>query len=339
MKRETIALAWSGGKDSALSLLALHESGFEVGVLLTTVTQDYNRISIHGVRRVLLEQQAATLGVALEIALIPPHCSNDDYERSFGEALQRCRERGISKVAAGDLFLKSAALPRKSAGAARNRGAFSALGPRHDARGAGFHRRRFQAILSCVDTFALDASSPGAISTPFAADLPATADTVRRKRRFHSFVWKGRFSLSRRVLARRSRVRDERSLFCDLLPSPELRAPRLCAVSRRIFALCGRISVNFLPGAACESRFQNFPLAFTACCAVSPFVASSARAQERTPLPPARVSNLADTLSTGAPIFQAAFSDRSGVSNRLLHAERARQCCARRRGAVAATFA
>ncbi len=53
--------------------------------------------------------------------------------------------------------------------------------------------------------------------------------------------------------------------------------------------------------------FKPFPLAFTAWCAVSPFVASPARAQERTPLPPARVSNLADTLSTGAPIFQAAF--------------------------------
>ena len=102
-----VALSWSGGKDSAFALQVLRESGvYDVRVLLTTVTQDYDRISIHGVRRVLLERQAELLGLPLEIAPIPPKCTNDDYERIFGEALSRCKVRGITTFAAGDLYLE-----------------------------------------------------------------------------------------------------------------------------------------------------------------------------------------------------------------------------------------
>ncbi len=219
---ERIALAWSGGKDSALSLLALRELGVDVAVLLTTVTSDYDRISIHGVRRVLLEEQADALGIPLEIAPIPPHCSNAEYERSFGAALHRCRERGITKVAAGDLFLQDVRLYRENLLARHEMEALFPLWGRDTASVAqDFIGAGFQAILSCVDTFALDPSFAGRdFDAHLLRDLPATADPCGENGEFHTFVWNGPI-FSQPVRCARGEVvlRDERFAFCDLIPA------------------------------------------------------------------------------------------------------------------------
>lgn len=219
---QPIALAWSGGKDSTLALLALREAGVEVGVLLTTVTGDYDRISVHGVRRVLLEEQAAALGVPLEIALIPPHCTNDDYEISFGEALERCRARGITRVAAGDLYLEDVRLYREGLFARHGIEALFPLWGRDTTQVArDFIGAGFEAILSCVDTHALDQSFAGrAFDSALLNDLPATTDPCGENGEFHSFVWNGPL-FSRPVRCVRGEVvlRDERFAFCDLLPA------------------------------------------------------------------------------------------------------------------------
>ena len=69
---ENILISWSGGKDSAMALYELAgDSQFCVSALLTTVTRDYDRVSIHGVRRELLEAQAASLGDPLELVAFP----------------------------------------------------------------------------------------------------------------------------------------------------------------------------------------------------------------------------------------------------------------------------
>src|ERR1700759_2050908 len=86
--KEKILLSWSGGKDSAMAawqLLATQR--YEIAALLTTVTEGYERISMHGVRRELLERQAAALGIPLHPVMIPVDCSNEVYEQRFGEAL------------------------------------------------------------------------------------------------------------------------------------------------------------------------------------------------------------------------------------------------------------
>jgi len=101
---ERIILSWSGGKDSCMALHELRQSGdVEVAGLLTTITGDYDRISMHGVRRELLHAQAATLGMPLHAVMIPPRCSNADYEATMGEALAALRGDGIHTVAFGDL--------------------------------------------------------------------------------------------------------------------------------------------------------------------------------------------------------------------------------------------
>src|SRR3989338_1048049 len=78
---EKVLFAWSGGKDSAMALCEIKRShGYEIVALLTTVTEGYDRISMHGVRQVLLEQQAESLGLPLEKVFISKASSNEEYE-------------------------------------------------------------------------------------------------------------------------------------------------------------------------------------------------------------------------------------------------------------------
>lgn len=87
-----VVLSWSGGKDSALALAALAAAPeWNVVALLTTVTADYDRVSMHGVRRELLKAQAASLGVPLIEAPIPAGASNAVYEAAMGAAFERLR--------------------------------------------------------------------------------------------------------------------------------------------------------------------------------------------------------------------------------------------------------
>src|SRR5277367_2290782 len=104
--KEKVVLSWSGGKDSAMAAYQMLASQkFEIAALLTTVTEDFDRISMHGVRRELLERQADSLAIPLHIILIPKVCSNEIYEARMGEALDHFKALGISKIAFGDLFL------------------------------------------------------------------------------------------------------------------------------------------------------------------------------------------------------------------------------------------
>src|SRR5207244_858693 len=89
--REPILFCWSGGKDSAMALHALLEQQqFHVTALLTTVTEGYERISMHGVRRELLELQAASIGLPLDEVRIPPQCANSVYEARRFRAIAVC---------------------------------------------------------------------------------------------------------------------------------------------------------------------------------------------------------------------------------------------------------
>lgn len=88
MARTPVVLSWSGGKDSSLALAALRaDPDVEVVALLTSVTVEYGRVSIHGVRRALLDAQAAAAGLPLVEVPLRAACSNADYEAAFHEAL------------------------------------------------------------------------------------------------------------------------------------------------------------------------------------------------------------------------------------------------------------
>jgi len=103
----SVLMSWSGGKDSCLALYEIQKSkDYSVAALLTTITQDYDRISMHGVRRVLLEKQAASLGVPLRQVLISKGASNEEYELNMAEEFREYREICIDSVICGYLFLQ-----------------------------------------------------------------------------------------------------------------------------------------------------------------------------------------------------------------------------------------
>src|SRR5205085_6089135 len=105
--RESILFCWSGGKDSAMALHSLlQQQKFRVTALLTTVTEGYERISMHGVRRELLQCQVESIGLPLHEVRIPPHCVNSIYEARMQQAVRIFYDRGVRKVAFGDIFLE-----------------------------------------------------------------------------------------------------------------------------------------------------------------------------------------------------------------------------------------
>ena len=111
-------LSWSGGKDSSLSLYQLkHDKDYkhvEIKALLTTLTKDYNRISMHGVRRELLLAQARSLGIPLEEIWIPSKATNEVYEAQTIKSITKWREsENLSSIVFGDLFLEDIRIYRE----------------------------------------------------------------------------------------------------------------------------------------------------------------------------------------------------------------------------------
>src|ERR1043165_3646459 len=107
MPRERVVVGWSGGKDSSLALREILRGGeYEVAALITTCTEGFRRISMHGVRCSLLKTQAQELGLPLRKVFIARECSNADYEARMHATLREFKTAGISKVVFGDLFLE-----------------------------------------------------------------------------------------------------------------------------------------------------------------------------------------------------------------------------------------
>jgi uncharacterized protein (TIGR00290 family) len=217
-----VVLAWSGGKDSSLALQALRgDSAVEPVALLTTVTREYERISMHGVRRALLVAQAKSLGMPLVEAVIPAKATNEIYEHAMYAALAEIRARFplVRQIAFGDLFLTDVRAYRERQ--MRETG-FDPLFPLwgHDTRALAqrFIAERFDAAIVCVDTQQLPASFAGRrYDSDLLRDLPATADPCGENGEFHTFVANGPI-FSRPVPYRRGEVvlRDERFVYCDL---------------------------------------------------------------------------------------------------------------------------
>jgi len=215
-----LALAWSGGKDSALTLWTLRRDGREPAALLTTVTESYDRISIHGVRRTLLAQQAEGVGVPLVEVTIPPACSYDVYEQRLEQAFAGPGLRDIDTFAFGDLFLQDIRAYREGRLAAVGRhGVFPIWGIDTNELAHEFIDAGFEATLICVDPRKLDRSFAG---RPFdgqlLADLPSDVDPCGENGEFHTFVHAGPIFTRPIACARGEIVERDGFVFCDLIP-------------------------------------------------------------------------------------------------------------------------
>jgi len=218
---QNILLAWSGGKDSAMALYELRRMpDVEIAGLLTTVTEGYDRISMHGVRRALLERQAESLGLALERVDIPPDCPNQVYETRMQEVLERFQRRGVETVAFGDLFLEEIRRYRETNLAKIGMsGIFPVWGRNTRELLGDFLALGFKGVVVCVDTRQIPAAFAGRmIDDAFLCDLPSHADPCGENGEFHTFVFDG--PLFKETIAFRTGevvVRGQFS-FCDLLP-------------------------------------------------------------------------------------------------------------------------
>ena len=188
-----LALAWSGGKDSALALHALRKAGREPRALVTTVTEGVERISIHGVRRELLHAQAAALRIELVEVRIPLPCPNEVYEAAMERALAAPPLDGVDEMAFGDLFLEDVRTYREERLAPTGRSAVFPVWGRDTAELAReFIEEGFEGIVATVDPRFLDASFAGrAYDAAFLRDLPPTVDPCGENGEFHTFVHAG----------------------------------------------------------------------------------------------------------------------------------------------------
>jgi uncharacterized protein (TIGR00290 family) len=220
---EKVIVSWSGGKDSTLALKAMQEdSRYQIVALLATVTADYDRVSLHGVRRELLERQAAALGYPLKLTYLSPNGSNEEYEEKMREALTVFKAAGISGVVFGDLFLEDVRKYRElKLMTVGLEGLFPLWGRDTAQLAQGFISRGFKAVITCVDTQALGQDFVGReFTSEFLKDLPAKVDPCGENGEFHSFVYDGPlFGQPVRFSRGEKRLTHERFYFCDLVPA------------------------------------------------------------------------------------------------------------------------
>lgn len=221
--REPIALSWSGGKDSNLALAALRvDPKYEVVALLTSITAEYDRVSIHGVRRELLEAQARAVGLPLLWIELEPQCSNEEYESAFLGALRRLQTEypRVKRIAFGDLYLADIREYRERL---VNKAGYGAMFPLWglDTRSlaSDFIESGFVAHLVCVDTEQLAGSFAGRpFDASLIADLPESVDPCGEGGEFHTFVSSGP-TMSAPISIHLGEIvlRDQRFSYCDLL--------------------------------------------------------------------------------------------------------------------------
>lgn len=214
------ALSWSGGKDSALALQELRESpGAAPSALVTTVTADYRRISMHGVRRELLLLQARAAGLPLVEVEIPAGCSNDVYEQRMGRALVEAPLSAAETFVFGDLFLADVRAYREERLTRVGKKAiFPLWGRDTGALAREFIAQGFEAVLVCVDPCRLDASFAGRqFDAELLADLPSDVDPCGENGEFHTFVHAGPVFSASIDHAIGETVERDGFIFCDVL--------------------------------------------------------------------------------------------------------------------------
>ena len=218
---QKIVFSSSAGKDSLLALYELQQQNkYQVDTLLTTVTGGYDRISMHGVRRSLLCQQARSLGLPLEVVEITKDASNNEYEQKMESVLLRYKTRGVNAVAFGDLFLEGVRDYRiKNLSKVKMDALFPLWGRPTAGLCERFIQLGFKAVVSCIDEKSLDKSFVGRdYNFDFLNDLPSNVDPCGENGEFHSFVYDGpNFICPVKFKKGDIVLRDKRFWYTDLI--------------------------------------------------------------------------------------------------------------------------
>ena len=214
-------VSWSSGKDSAWALYeASRNPDLKITGLLTTITEPFNRVSMHGVRLELLQAQALSLGLPLVMVPIPFPCTNETYEEALRKALEKAREEGVTRIVFGDLYLEDIRQYRES----KLKGTgFEGVWPLWLQETRGLSRRMVEgglkASITCLDPKRLPRSFAGRVyDAQLLDDLPEGVDPCAENGEFHTFAWDGPMFSKPIRIKNGETVEREGFVFTDLLP-------------------------------------------------------------------------------------------------------------------------
>ena len=230
MKKKSI-FNWSGGKDSALALYkVLQQDDYKIGCLLTSVNKEYQRISMHGIRKELLIQQAQSISLPLEIIEIPESTNMDTYDRLMLQKLSELKKSDYEYSIFGDIFLDDLrAYREKKLAEAKLKAVFPLWKIDTKEVIQEFIDLGFKTIVVAADANLLGKGFVGRIiDNQFLKDLPNNVDPCGENGEFHTFVFDGPifhkpidFTIGEKVL--KEYKNDENSnwsskfWYCDLI--------------------------------------------------------------------------------------------------------------------------
>jgi len=221
MSKRRSWVAWSSGKDSLWALHVLRQNDdIEVTGLLTTVTGDYQRVSMHGVREELLQAQAAALGLPLYRVVIPAWCSDEVYDQAMQAAMDDARRAGVTQVAFGDLFLESVRAYREERlGRIGMEACFPLWGRDTAALAREMIDGGLRARITCLDPSKVSRDLAGReYDLSLLEGLPESVDPCGENGEFHTFAYGGP-GLARPLKVHLGEVVERAGfVFADVLP-------------------------------------------------------------------------------------------------------------------------
>jgi len=185
---------WSSGKDAALALYLLQDDkGYKIEQLVTTINSDVDRVSMHGLRRELLIQQAESIGIPLKLIELNGTVSMEEYNSVMTEAVTKFKSEGFTHSVFGDIFLEDLRAYREEQ---LNKMGINTVFPlwKKDTKELiiEFIKFGFKAITVCVNAKVLDKSFCGReVDLEFINSLPANVDPCGENGEFHTFVYDG----------------------------------------------------------------------------------------------------------------------------------------------------
>lgn len=224
-----IVIGYSGGKDSTLALYKLQNNPeYDIDSLLVTLTEGYDRVSIHGVRYDLLKMQSESLGIPLREVWIPKDCADEKYQEIMGTAVANMKDDGVTHIAFGDIHLKDVREYREKMLLGTG---ITPLFPLWEIPveeiSHEFIDLGFKTVLTCIDMEKLDKTYAGRIyDWEFVRGYPKeTHDICGENGEFHSYVFDGpnftfpiKFELGEKKVTPDYFTKKDRFLYIDLIP-------------------------------------------------------------------------------------------------------------------------
>ena len=219
MPKPKALISWSSGKDSAFALHETMQAGaFEVVGALTTVTETFGRVSIHGVRQEILQAQCEAAGLPQRIVPIPYPCPNEIYEARMGKAVAQAVADGVTHMIFGDLFLADIRAYREQKLAGTGITPIFPLWERPTpALAKAMIASGLEAHIATVDLKKLSAEFAGRrFDAKLLADLPGDVDPCGENGEFHTCVVAGPMFSRRLDVATGECVERDGYAYCDL---------------------------------------------------------------------------------------------------------------------------